>query len=72
MTKFRCVDRDRYLRDLFQEKKPILGICLGRQIIFDFIELDGAGCLGPVTGGVKRFRVGREENEKPVKVPDMG
>jgi glutamine amidotransferase len=72
MANLRSAGLGRCLRDLFQEGKPILGICLGTQIIFDFSEEDGAACLGLVPGGVKRFPAGLKENGKPLKIPHMG
>jgi imidazole glycerol-phosphate synthase subunit HisH len=72
MANLRSAGLDRCLRDLFQEGKPILGICLGTQIIFDFSEEDGAACLGLVPGGVRRFPAGLKDNGKPLKIPHMG
>jgi glutamine amidotransferase len=72
MVNLRSAGLDRCLRDLFQEGKPILGICLGTQIIFEFSEEDDARCLGLVPGRVKRFPAGLRENGKPLKIPHMG
>ncbi len=46
--------------------KPFLGICLGKQILFDYSEEGGSQGLGFLPGKVKRF------NKKIVKVPHMG
>ena len=50
-------------------KKPILGICLGTQILFERSEEDGGtACLGLLRGEVRRF-VARGPREK---IPEMG
>ncbi len=46
-------------------KVPMLGICLGMQLLSDLSEEDGAECLGVVSGKVRRF-------EGDVKVPQIG
>ena len=47
--------------------KPFLGICLGKQILFDYSEEGGSQGLGFFPGKVKRFK---EKNA--VKIPHMG
>ena len=37
-------------------KKPFLGICLGKQILFDYSEEGGSQGLGFLPGKVKRFK----------------
>ncbi|MBQ0003156.1 MAG: imidazole glycerol phosphate synthase subunit HisH [Treponema sp.] len=59
-----------FLRDWAQSRKPLFGICLGSQIIFDYSEEGDTKCLGLVKGTIRHF-----ENvwEKPeLKVPHMG
>lgn len=41
------------LRDL---QVPLLGICVGMQVLFDGSEEDGAECLGLIPGSVHRLR----------------
>ena len=52
-----------------QEGKPVLGICLGTQVIFEHSEEDDTPCLGIVPGSVRRFPGGspgrRTEAEDP-------
>jgi len=43
------------LRQAFEIGKPILGICLGAQIILDKSEENSAQCLGLISGEVKLF-----------------
>ena len=49
------------------ETKPFLGICLGKQILFDYSEEGGSQGLGFFPGKVKRFM-----KKNAVKVPHMG
>ncbi|MFP4114086.1 MAG: imidazole glycerol phosphate synthase subunit HisH [Spirochaetota bacterium] len=57
---------DRAMRERFAAGVPILGICVGCQIVLDATEERGAQCLGLVPGTAKRFAadVG--------KIPHMG
>jgi glutamine amidotransferase len=59
---------DDALRFAFERGVPILGICLGTQIILDFTEEDDRQCLGLVEGVCKRF----EPSNNSLKVPHMG
>ena len=47
--------------------KPFLGICLGKQILFDYSEEGGSQGLGFFPGKVKRFK-----KKNAVKIPHMG
>ncbi|WP_423799576.1 imidazole glycerol phosphate synthase subunit HisH [Neobacillus sp. SAB-20_R2A] len=52
--------------------KPLLGICLGMQLLFENSEENGfTEGLGLLPGSVRRFP-GRSENGEPYKVPHMG
>jgi glutamine amidotransferase len=48
-------------------KQPVLGICLGMQLLFDGSEEDGTLCLGIIPGKVRRLAPTRER-----PVPHMG
>ncbi|MBW6486990.1 MAG: imidazole glycerol phosphate synthase subunit HisH [Syntrophobacterales bacterium] len=63
---------DEQLRKWVQAKKPVLGICLGSQIILDRSEEDNAACLGIVSGIVKRFPLGLQDGPRRLKIPHMG
>lgn len=55
------------LIDVIRELKvPVLGICLGMQILFDYSEEGRTKCLGIIKGRVVKF------DEAKVKVPQMG
>lgn len=38
-----------------QLTQPVLGICLGMQLLFEYSEEDNAACLGIIPGKVKKF-----------------
>lgn len=59
---------DEALTYAFDQGVPILGICLGTQIILEFTEEDERQCLGLVDGVCKRF----EPEDRLLKVPHMG
>jgi glutamine amidotransferase len=48
-------------------KQPVLGICLGMQLLFERSEEEGAECLGIIPGQVRRLEPTRER-----PVPHMG
>lgn len=54
------------IKDAYSQGKPILGICLGTQIILTSSEEDNATCLDLIPGKVKRFP------QNNLKVPHMG
>jgi len=63
------------LRDtLTTLEQPLLGICLGMQLLFEESEEDNAACLGLIPGTVQRFRLeGRVQGDgSRYKVPQMG
>ena len=47
--------------------KPVLGICLGMQLFFDFSEEDATECLGIIPGRIQKFDI-----QKSKIVPHMG
>lgn len=51
-------------------KQPVLGICLGLQLLCDFSEEGNTKCLGIFNTLVKKFQ--NEEAQYPVKIPHMG
>lgn len=64
---------DEALKTAFYEGTPILGICLGIQIIMERSEEDNVKCLGIIPGEVKRFPEElRDKNGDRLKVPHMG
>jgi glutamine amidotransferase len=59
---------DRALLSAFERGTPILGICLGAQIILEHTEEDDRDCLGMIEGICRRF----EPEDPAMKVPHMG
>jgi imidazole glycerol-phosphate synthase subunit HisH len=72
MTNLRENGLDVHLKRWVRECKPVLGICLGTQVIFDRSEEDDTPCLGIVPGEVKRFPADLREGGQPLKIPHMG
>ena len=54
---------DQLIRDL---KQPVLGICLGMQLLCNHSEENDTDCLGIIPVQVKRF------NDSQLKIPQMG
>ncbi len=52
------------------EKVPILGICLGMQLLSEVSEEGNSNGLGWIKGEVRRFAF--DENSKKLKIPHMG
>ncbi|MEW6188395.1 MAG: imidazole glycerol phosphate synthase subunit HisH [Thermodesulfobacteriota bacterium] len=64
---------DEALRNFFRSGRPLLGICLGTQVILDFSEENQTPCLGILPGEVKRFpSPHRDAAGNPLKIPHMG
>jgi glutamine amidotransferase len=64
---------DQALVEAVQGKKPILGICLGTQIIMEASEENDTKCLGIIKGRVTRFAYDPDRSEDlKLKVPHMG
>ncbi len=64
---------DKFLKEWTATGKPVLGICLGSQIIFDLSEEGNTPCLGLVKGTIKHFyNIDSSLKNKEMKVPHMG
>ncbi|MCL1915474.1 MAG: imidazole glycerol phosphate synthase subunit HisH [Desulfovibrionaceae bacterium] len=64
---------DRLLKDWVAQGRPLLGICLGCQILLEYSEENGMETLGLIPGRTRRFDSSRrEEGGRPVAVPHMG
>jgi glutamine amidotransferase len=63
-----------FLKDCAARGVPVLGICLGSQIIFDFSEEGDADCLGLVKGKIRHLSAVYQERNIPrsFKIPHMG
>jgi glutamine amidotransferase len=63
---------DVWLKDCFQSGKPILGICLGTQIILERSEENNTDCIGLIAGVTKRFPDNLTSAGQVLKIPHMG
>jgi glutamine amidotransferase len=59
---------DEALREVFKKGTPLLGICLGTQIILSASEETDQPCLGIIDGTCPRFAL----SDKSLKIPHMG
>jgi glutamine amidotransferase len=59
---------DEAIRAFYQSGKPLLGICLGLQILLEHTEEGDQECLGLVQGACERF----EFTDPCLKVPHIG
>lgn len=64
---------DDVLTRVAAEGKPLLGICLGCQILLEYSEENDTRTLGLLPGVSRKFEEGlAEEDGTPVRVPHMG
>jgi glutamine amidotransferase len=64
---------DSALVEAYEKGKPILGICLGTQIVMEWSEENQTRCLGIIKGDVLRFPEDlSEEGGRRLKIPHMG
>lgn len=70
MTQLKITGFDLFLKEQSRKKIPILGICLGSQIIFDYSEEGNVECLGLLSGKIRHFS--EIKKQFPLKVPHMG
>ena len=59
---------DEALKQFYGSGRPLLGICLGAQIVFEFTEEDKRDCLGLVEGVCQRF----DFPDRRLKIPHIG
>lgn len=70
MDNLKQLGLDEALAEVLSSGRPLLGICVGCQVIFDHSEEnDGTDCLGLLPGSVKLFRFAAGVKRK---VPHMG
>ncbi|MFP4580788.1 MAG: imidazole glycerol phosphate synthase subunit HisH [Candidatus Sumerlaeia bacterium] len=68
MATLRETGLDRAIREAFDKGVPILGICLGAQIILEHSEEGDTECLGLIKGSTLRFKL----DDPNLKIPHMG
>lgn len=74
MEQLKLTGFDSFLKDWVQAGKPLVGICLGSQIIFEHSEEGDVDCLGLLPGTIRHFSsIWKDEDIKTsLKVPHMG
>jgi glutamine amidotransferase len=73
MRSLRRLGLDRALKAAYQAGKPILGICLGTQIVLSHSRENNTACLGLLAGEVEAFdRHARLADGDRLKIPHMG
>ena len=61
------------LADFFRTGKPMLGICIGIQILFEHSEEENAECLNLLPGRVKKYPpTDTDTHTETLKVPQIG
>lgn len=63
---------DKVLREVVAMHKPLLGICLGCQILLQHSEENDTDALGIVPGECRRFRPEWRDGGEPIRIPHMG
>ena len=61
---------DAFIKEAFAAGVPLLGICLGAQVFFDFSEEGGVPCLGLIPGAIRLFP--QSLKEQGLKIPHIG
>lgn len=72
MTYLKQKKLDVWLQACFQSGKPLMGICLGTQIVLASSEENSTGCIGLVPGSTKRFPDDLAADGRALKIPHMG
>ena len=64
---------DILLKDLIAKKKPLLGICVGCQLLLEYSEENDTKTLGIFPGKCKQFTPDfLDERDRPIRIPHMG
>lgn len=73
MSSLKQLGLDAVLTEQAAAGKPILGICIGSQVILDHSAENDTRCLGLVKGRVAAFPAGlTDEDGRALKIPHMG
>lgn len=81
MAQLKKTGFDTFLKDWAKSGKPLMGICLGSQIIFDYSEEGDVPCLGLIHGRIRHLKTMFSEKkacacsetlENPLKIPHIG
>ena len=73
MKRLRDSGLDRVLADLIQRGSPLLGVCLGCQILLETSAENNTATLGVLPGRCEKFpEEGVDERDRPIRIPHMG
>lgn len=72
MVNLREKKLESWLKNWIGEGRPLMGICLGTQIILDHSEENDTKCVGLVAGSTKRFPDHLAVAGQTLKIPHMG
>ncbi len=77
MRSLKRLGLDKAIKDALAAGKPILGICLGTQVIMEQSEEDGGTpCMGIISGSTRAFphemKQKKAEDGSSLKIPHMG
>ncbi|WP_294445641.1 imidazole glycerol phosphate synthase subunit HisH [uncultured Mailhella sp.] len=72
MSQLVSTGMDKVLREVVAMHKPLLGICLGCQILLERSEENDTTALGIVPGECHRFRPEWRDGDEPIRIPHMG
>jgi glutamine amidotransferase len=73
MADLKHLGLDTVLRERLQAGVPILGICVGLQVLFDYSEENDTPCLGIIPGRVPHFPTDLTDTAgRRLKIPHMG
>jgi glutamine amidotransferase len=73
MASLRKLGLDKVLGTVFARGTPLLGICLGAQIVLEHSQESDTDCLGLLPGQTVRFPENHHDGQgQPLKVPHMG
>jgi glutamine amidotransferase len=73
MYNLKKLELDLILKERLQAGVPILGICVGLQVLLDYSEENDTPCLGIIPGKVRLFPEGlKGKDGERLKIPHMG
>jgi glutamine amidotransferase len=72
MANLRQRKLDVWMKNWINAGNPLIGICLGIQIVLDCSEENETQCIGLVGGSTKRFPEDMQFEGRSLKIPHMG
>lgn len=72
MDKLRAAGLDKTMRQIMERRQPLLGICLGCQILLDRSAEGPTETLGLAPGDCVRFENDLRENGEKINIPHIG